>query len=123
MRFVYHDREKHTLFHQILIAFGGTVKGPLTAIIGVILIINGFIFVQLVYPSFWSLAIGIPLVFMGVSIFIIGAWVFFASIFSFGYSISHCPFCATPVIINYKAGKKTQFCPNCKKKFKPDKKN
>jgi len=122
MRFVYHDREKHALSHQILVAFGGIVKGPLTAIIGIILIVNGFLFIQLVYPSFWSMTVGFPLVFLGVSIFVIGVWGFFASIFSFGYSISHCPFCSTPVTVKDKVWGELQSCPNCKKKFKPDKK-
>jgi len=120
MRFVYHDQKKHPFSHQILAAFGGGIKGSLTAIIGVILIINGFIFVQIVYPSFWSFAVGAPLVFLGVSIFIIGVYAFFAPIFSFDYSISHCPFCKTPVIIKDRVWEEWT-CPKCKKKYKPAK--
>ncbi|OGD85948.1 hypothetical protein A2Z23_01770 [Candidatus Curtissbacteria bacterium RBG_16_39_7] len=120
MRFVYRNQKKHSLSHQIFVAFGGVIKGPLTTIIGVILIINGFIFLQILSPTFWSMAVGLPLALLGVSIFIMGIYAFFASIFSFGYSISHCPFCKSPVILKDHVWEKWT-CPECKKKFNPAK--
>lgn len=122
MRFFYKDHKTHPFSHQILVAFGGVIRGALTAIIGVILIVNGFFFVQIIYPAFWSMAVGVPLVFGGVSIFIIGVWSFFASIFSFGYSISHCPICKTPVILKDGIWQKG-ICPKCGKKSIKDKKS
>lgn len=48
-------------------------------------------------PSWWTLIVGIPLVLMGTSVFLINLFGLLHSIFSPDYNRTHCPFCKEPI--------------------------
>lgn len=48
-------------------------------------------------PMWWAMVVGVPLIFLGVSIFLINFFSLYYSIFSPAYNQTHCPLCRQPI--------------------------
>jgi len=48
-------------------------------------------------PVWWTMVVGIPLILIGGSIFLINCFNLYYSIFSSTYNRTHCPFCKEPI--------------------------
>lgn len=48
-------------------------------------------------PVWWTIVVGIPLILMGISLFLINFFNLYYSIFGSLYNRTHCPFCQEPI--------------------------
>jgi len=48
-------------------------------------------------PVWWTMAVGMPLILMGISLFLINFFNLYYSIFSRTYNRTHCPLCKEPI--------------------------
>lgn len=83
---------QHTLIHSLLIMLGAVLKGVVRIPLCVAVIVIGY-YVWQQYQEPWDIAVGFPLMLLGISMGIFSVYDLVVALISSQWRRQHCPYC------------------------------